>query len=145
LSGASPLKTFPRISAGLDGAETLSEKGQKAWEGMAADKNAALLYKNWRLLILFIMHPHYKRASMFQAVFAIYFTIKLVDPAVRFGNLLHSFRMANNPIIGFFSHFQHMVYTASWYAPDNNRSRPVLWLFHINFVVFTIFRRILKH
>ncbi len=82
MSGASPLKTFPRISAGLDGAEALSEKGQKAWQGMVADKNAALLYKNWRLLILFITHPHHERASMFQAAFAIYFTIKLVDPAV---------------------------------------------------------------
>jgi hypothetical protein len=82
LCGASPLKTFPWISAGLDGAETLSEKGQKAWQGMVADKNAALLNKNWRLLILFITHPHHEQVSMFQAAFAIYFTIKLVDPAV---------------------------------------------------------------
>jgi hypothetical protein len=82
LCGASPLKTFPWISAGLDGAETLSEKGQKAWQGMVADKNAALLNKNRRLLILFITHPHHEQASMFQAAFAIYFTIKLVDPAV---------------------------------------------------------------
>jgi hypothetical protein len=82
LSGASPLKTFPRISAGLDGAKTLSKKGQKAWQGMVADKNAALLNKNWRLLILFITPPHHEQASMFQAVFAIYFTIKLVDLAV---------------------------------------------------------------